>query len=119
MISVISLRDLLRTAITLLFFLVFIGFLSFSQEITSPTSVKVFPNPSQGIFTVESVIPFDQLETILITDLKGRVIHGYTLETSPTSMKVDFHHHPKGEYILHMIYKETSEHIRISKFDQL
>lgn len=106
----IVLNLLLITASTTLF-----CFLTFGQGLSPSTKVTAYPNPSDGVFTVQSEIPFDQLETVLITEINGRVIHGYTLETSPTSLLVDFHNHPPGEYYIHLVYKESSEHVRIQK----
>jgi len=79
--------------------------------------MKAFPNPTQGNFTIKSEIPLDQLETILITDNNGRVIHGFTVESSLHTLEFDFHNHPAGEYFVHLLFKNSSERLRIQKTD--
>ncbi|GEM_PF-7134629 len=97
--------------------IVFFSVHSFSQEQGSSVELAAFPNPTNGLFTIKSKIPLSQLEAILVTDINGRVIHGFTMETSTHALELDFRKQTSGEYFVHLIFDESSERIRIQKVD--
>lgn len=90
---------------------------SYCQGHESRVEIAAFPNPTEGIFTIKSEIPFSELETLLVTDLNGRVIHGFTMESSRHSLEFDFRNHPAGEYFVHLLFKNSTERVRIQKID--
>jgi len=57
--------------------------------------MKVYPNPSNGIFNIET--GFDCSE-LIITDLNGKVV--YSDENPATNFSIDLQKLPQGMYIL-------------------
>ena len=102
---------------SLILFCLLLSFDGFSQGHESRIEITAFPNPTKGVFTIKSEIPLKDLETLLVTDLNGRVIHGFTMETSQHSLEFDFRNHPAGEYLIHLLFKNSTERVRIEKID--
>lgn len=100
--------------LSLLFALLFLSPTIMAQEVKA-SSVAAYPNPSKGLVFIKSEIPLKGLEIVLITETNGRVIHGYEIEISGNSMKIDFHNHPSGEYFVHLLFDDSSEMLRIHK----
>lgn len=115
MTSVISPR-VSRSKLLLLALIPFFSFTGTAQSEFSDSQVKAFPNPSDGTITLESKIPLDQLEAILVTDMRGKVVHGYSLETGETTLRLFMQDQPAGNYMVHLLYREWDEQVQVSKY---
>jgi hypothetical protein len=79
-------------------------------EFPSGLTVKVYPNPSQGSFTIETSGLNGRLG-IKLTDMGGKVIFSGEMSSQATQV-IDIESHPKGQYFLRM---ETGEGIRVER----
>lgn len=87
-----------------------------AQTAAPHTRVRAYPNPSTGVFTVESDIPLSELNAILITDMRGKVIHGYSIENDMHSLTIHMEEQPVGNYQVFMLFREWDEEFQISKY---
>jgi uncharacterized delta-60 repeat protein len=62
--------------------------------------VSVFPNPTDGLFQIESLNPWQQMEVL---DLTGQSVH---IENSFTQ-KIDIQHLPAGMYLVKIIFNNN------------
>jgi len=69
----------------------------------------VFPNPSEGLFTLKSNSDFDSETTYVVTDISGKVIQKGVLQNSETT--IDLSEAQNGMYFL----KTTNNVIRLLK----
>jgi hypothetical protein len=71
------------------------------EEISTFERVRILPNPSTGVFKVESIVDFD---SILITDLLGRTIVTKEIEElSSPNRAIEFQLKTKGCYFLYLL----------------
>jgi endonuclease I len=70
-------------------------------------TIKLFPNPSEGIFYLES----PENMVITITDLSGRAVFSKTLHASKTM--IDISHCPAGIYIVYLKSERNNYQIRM------
>jgi len=63
------------------------------------TQLKIYPNPTQGIFTIESRDPGNGIRRVTITDLLGRVIHSDDFNTLQV-VQLDLSPQPRSAYII-------------------
>lgn len=113
--SLISTR-VSRSKMLLLALIPFFSFTSTAQSEFIDSQVTAFPNPSDGTITLESKIPLDQLEAILVTDMRGKVVHGYSLEQGETTLRLFMQDQPAGNYMVHLLYREWDEQVQVSKY---
>jgi hypothetical protein len=69
-----------------------------AMELSDTEELNVFPNPTDGVFTVRTTKEFDQL---LINNITGTNIYKQNVES--TSFDVDLSGHAPGVYILQLI----------------
>lgn len=96
-----------------------IPFLSFSisaQSRIPDQRVTAVSNRIDGTVVLESPIPLSELEAILVTDMRGKVVHGYSLEQSDRTLCLHLDENPSGNYIVHLLYREWDEQVQISKY---
>ena len=96
-----------------------IPFLSFSVSAQSRISdhrVTAISNRQDGTVTLQSEIPLSELEAILVTDMHGKVVHGYSLEQDDRTLCLHLQDNPSGNYMVHLLYREWDEQIQISKY---
>ncbi len=70
-------------------------------------NISVFPNPSQGIFYIESEVKFDDLQ-IYSTD--GKLILSQELNVNDSNFKIDLKDQSKGVYYLLLNNSQTTIH---------
>jgi hypothetical protein len=63
------------------------------------SQVNIYPNPSNGVITVEGQITDNQYE-IVVTDLQGRVVYTSTTSASVINENVDISNAQSGVYML-------------------
>jgi hypothetical protein len=80
------------------------------------TSIRVFPNPSNGHFRIDATAPF-QNAVVTITDVLGRVVVQHTAPYSATSMPFDLSSYSAGTYTIKVVTKDKTffEKIQIGK----
>lgn len=76
------------------------------------SSVKIYPNPSSGIFTVE-IIDNENINHIEITDISGKILQKYKIESS--KIPVDISEYYNGIYFIHIISNNGSAVKKIVK----
>ncbi|HSY75564.1 MAG TPA: T9SS type A sorting domain-containing protein [Bacteroidia bacterium] len=64
-------------------------------------SVKVYPNPSKGVFNIE--LGSSGTGTIEVYDVMGKSVKKLELNGSDTEYKLDLSNYPKGLYLLNII----------------
>jgi Secretion system C-terminal sorting domain len=83
------------------------GIISDSREIPLLASIKVYPNPSTGLFTIESS---EKLGTIRVYDALGRMIK--TMETIENQLNIDLTDYSDGLYMVKIgqqVYKISKQ----------
>jgi hypothetical protein len=81
----------------------------------SGLNLKVYPNPSTGLFTVS----FNALEAgwaeVMITDVTGRVAHKQSVrvESGENQLAIDLIGNPQGVYLLQLRQGEAKSVIRV------
>jgi Secretion system C-terminal sorting domain len=61
--------------------------------------LSIYPNPSNGLLTIETLADYDSPE-IIIYDLLGRLIYTGTVPSIKGKIIVDLRNQPEGEYML-------------------
>jgi hypothetical protein len=61
--------------------------------------LSIYPNPSNGLLTIETLADYDNPE-IIIYDLLGRLIYTGTVPSIKGKLIVDLRNQPEGEYML-------------------
>ncbi|MCU0360679.1 MAG: SBBP repeat-containing protein [Bacteroidia bacterium] len=74
-----------------------------------PSSIKVYPNPNNGLFNVES----DTEAKVLVIDLQGRIIGNQSLVSGKNQISIE--HLENGVYILEVSHSHGKEVFRIVK----
>lgn len=80
-----------------------------SSPLDNVELIRVYPNPSNGLFTVEA----ENMINIQVFDMTGRVVHTYKTESSKTL--VDISCYPKGLYIVKVFTKDGYKALKIVK----
>jgi hypothetical protein len=62
---------------------------------TDPSEIKIYPNPSSGIFQISSQ---EQMERLRVRDAMGRVVSAQVLNTP--QIEIDLSSHPTGLYFI-------------------
>jgi PKD repeat protein len=65
------------------------------QELAEEPVAKAFPNPSNGLFTIQTLEKFSSVE---ILNVLGEKVHFYTNNLHLTSYDIDLRSHPGGIY---------------------
>lgn len=83
------------------------------QQTQSGSSIKVYPNPSAGIFRIDNLI---SIETKLeVVDIAGRIVNYYGLkQNGKGSYTIDLSKSGKGLYFLRIKNEKSSEIIKIT-----
>ena len=69
-----------------------------TNELDTKLEFNVFPNPSSGSFTIQSLNEFS--ETIVIYNMLGKIVKTVQMEESQYSSQVDMSSFPSGTYFL-------------------
>jgi hypothetical protein len=74
-----------------------------SAEGEAASSLRVYPNPTQGVFHLSYDLPIGQEAAIRITDMVGRFWFGKRLAGGalPGLLEIDLSHAPAGAYLIH------------------
>ncbi|MBE0648168.1 MAG: DVUA0089 family protein [Bacteroidales bacterium] len=72
---------------------------------SAANSVKVYPNPADQLFTIDSKGPVS-FTRITISELTGRMLHTWTMDTPATTYQINSSEFSQGIYVLSV---ETSE----------
>jgi len=79
------------------------------KDYESLIEMKVYPNPSNGMFTIELFGVGESQAIITITDLTGRIIFNNDIEFTQHYIKeYDLSHTAKGAYIIHVNTEQGS-----------
>lgn len=106
----------LISASVLSFLILFISNVSFGQRLASKTESSVYPNPTKDKIHIDTKLPLSELQGILVTNMNGKIVHGYTVEQGPNTLEVNLDKQPVGNYFVHLIYNEADERIQVSKY---
>ncbi len=78
--------------------------------------LKLFPNPSKGVFQLSSVLPLDEETTIQITDLSGALIWSGKVPSHNTySMEINIEDQAPGVYLLEIGNSDFRKTFRLIK----
>jgi hypothetical protein len=94
----------------------FFSFSVYAQSRIADHRVTAVTNQQDGTVTLQSEIPLSELEAILVTDMHGKVVHGYSLERDDRTLCLHLDENPAGNYMVHLLYREWDEQIQISKY---
>lgn len=76
--------------------------------------VKVFPNPTQGLLTIEGLEDLD-VERIILRDLSGRTVNVKENETKSSTLNLDLNGIQRGVYLLEIKTSTGNQTHRIVK----
>ena len=71
-----------------------------SVKTLSYAGIKVYPNPSNGIFTIEVLQGFENFERFEITNITGKIIYYRDVTPNIFTSKIDISNQPSGIYFL-------------------
>ncbi|MBE0648169.1 MAG: T9SS type A sorting domain-containing protein [Bacteroidales bacterium] len=72
---------------------------------TAENTIKVYPNPADQLFTIDSKAPVS-FNRIILSELTGRMLHTWTMDTPATTYQINSSEFSAGIYVLSI---ETSE----------
>jgi len=75
-----------------------LGSTSSIEKITTSNDIKVFPNPSNGNFSIETELSKETQLTIM--DTQGKIVHSENIQAGHISKNFDLSREPKGLYII-------------------
>ena len=84
------------------------------QEIELDSSIRLFPNPTDGQLTLVNENNMD-IETIIIIDINGRIIQELVIEESSINMNFSIANIARGIYFVKIQTDEASVVKRILK----
>lgn len=85
------------------------GIVTSVSEQNPDNSIKVFPNPSDGIFYIENLSNTGAIESFEILNAFGGLVCTSRFNRNENSKTVDLSAFPKGIYLLRMYNKENTE----------
>ena len=81
--------------------------------VETPFNVKVYPNPSTGVFNVEVQSPDNESVLIKVVDMQGRLVN--SIKANPnTNIKIGWELRP-GIYFLEVTQGDNKKYIKILK----
>jgi hypothetical protein len=81
---------------------------SISDDATAMRELTVFPNPSNGQFTI--VLQTDRMTRLTILDMQGKQVHDTTVNTSLAQVDLDL---PEGIYLLQVMAEDGMTYNKI------
>ena len=84
------------------------------DEFSIKNNVKIFPNPSQGVFTLQKSSNID-LEDAKIYDINGRFIKSIDLSKMQLNKEIDLTNVASGIYFIEITTKNTKETLKLIK----
>lgn len=80
-------------------------------------SLKVYPNPSNGLFTLESDLPLGSDAQIEIRDLRGQLVWSGQFEANlgARAMQIDLGEFANGVYLLELVSDEQKASLKLIK----
>ncbi len=86
------------------------------DEASFAAALRLYPNPSKGLFTFSSDLPLDAETDLSITDLSGAVIWKGSFEANAgKGMNIDLSAKPAGVYLLEVRSEEYRSTLRMIK----
>ncbi|RKE92318.1 M4 family metallopeptidase [Ichthyenterobacterium magnum] len=85
-----------------------------TDEFSIKNSIKIFPNPSQGLFTLQKASNIS-LEDAKIYDINGRFIKGVNLSKMQLNKEIDLTNVASGIYFIEIATKNTKETLKLVK----
>jgi hypothetical protein len=79
--------------------------------------LRAFPNPSNGVFQLESQLPLSAATNITLRDLSGRTLWSGNFESNAgaNSMAINIKDQPQGLYLLEVQSDEFTATLRVVK----
>lgn len=82
------------------------------NTITLPNYVKVFPNPTHAVINVDIAESNEQLSTIEIYSITGKLVK--TIEANSNTIKIDVATLPKGVYIINIATNKAEYRTKVT-----
>ncbi|MBW6482565.1 MAG: T9SS type A sorting domain-containing protein [Vicingaceae bacterium] len=79
-------------------------------ELQSNNSVKIYPNPNNGSFTITHNLEGKNY-VLEIVDVMGKVVHRQLLEIKSNKILIDIHQLSNGIYFINILNNQTKEQI--------
>lgn len=73
-----------------------------SVNLFEKSDIRVFPNPSHGVFSIENIPPGLDNVSITVSDVNGKIIKKTVLALSTTFASLDLSNIESGTYFLHL-----------------
>lgn len=87
------------------------------SELEQNSEIILYPNPTQGSFTVELPDMSSYNGEVMIVDVRGRIIYSSAIMSEELNLSI--HNQPNGIYIVKIIYtigdKEKMKHLKLLK----
>jgi len=79
----------------------------------SDSDINIYPNPSNGIFTIENIDGFQNLQSIEIVDITGKIITNYQISNNNTQLTINLTKQNSGIYIVKMFNNQKSYNYKV------
>ncbi|PQB09033.1 hypothetical protein BST83_01420 [Polaribacter filamentus] len=78
--------------------------------------VSVYPNPSEGIFTIElPSSPFGEVDSFQVIDLSGNIVFTKKIAAKKAQIKIDLRNYASGLYILRLCFVNKVQTVLLVK----
>ncbi len=84
------------------------------SKVSEDVSVGVYPNPTLGEFTLQSLYGSHPIQSFLVTDITGKIIYQKTCNNS-MSESFDLRNYQKGFYFVRIVTSAGSNSLKIQK----
>ena len=88
--------------------------LSMNEYKTLANSIEIFPNPSNGLFTLKKTAELN-LDSARVYDINGRFVKGISLSDVSTKKTIDISKFASGIYFMKVISKQNEITIKLIK----
>jgi hypothetical protein len=85
------------------------------ENIETPVTVKVFPNPASDYINISFAEPLDAKVNLFLLDAQGKLFKTEVIEPATTETQLNFQDLPSGVYLLKLVKGKLSNVYKVIK----